>query len=209
MTLQIRTARSKIVYIMNVGRPREFNTEDALHAAMHQFWEVGYEATSLQDLMAVMRLSKSSLYQAFGSKHELLLRSLDSYQQFSVSELNKSLRKSSSSKVFLQQFLENVISEASAKEKKGCLLVNTANELAHRDQTVSKAVSKGMGNVANIIRKAIEQGKEEKIIDSTASTDELVSYVMANVSGLRTMVKSGAKKADLVPVVSMIMKTVY
>ena len=56
---------------MTTGRPRQFNEEQALEAAMEQFWAVGYEATSLQDLLRVMKLSKSSLYQTFGSKHDL------------------------------------------------------------------------------------------------------------------------------------------
>lgn len=194
---------------MNAGRPREFNTELALDAAMQQFWRVGYEATSLQDLLNVMKLSKSSLYQTFGSKHELFIRSLDYYQQSSVNELSNVLERSHSSKVFMRQFLEDVISEASLSKKKGCLLVNTANELAHRDKAIAKAVSKGMINVSSVIKASIIRGKDEKTISTKIKTDDLVGYVMSNVSGLRTIIKSGAKKVDLIPIVGMIMKTIY
>ena len=194
---------------MNAGRPREFNTEHALAAATQQFWRVGYEATSLHDLLDEMKLSKSSLYQTFGSKHALFIRSIDYYQESLVDDLSEVLEDSRSSKAFLQKFLEGVVAEASSIKKKGCLLVNTANELAHRDKTISKAVSRGMSNVANVIKLAIEQGKEENTISSKVKTDELVSYVMTNVSGLRTMIKSGAKKTTLNPVVSLTLKTIY
>jgi TetR/AcrR family transcriptional regulator, transcriptional repressor for nem operon len=194
---------------MNAGRPREFNTEQALEAAMQQFWRVGYEATSLQDLLEAMNLSKSSLYQTFGSKHELFLRSIDFYQQASVDELYESLNNSRTSKAFLKRLLEDVIAEAALKKKKGCLLVNTVNELAHRDKAVSTAVLNGFNNVANVIRDAIERGKKEGAIKSSISTDTLVNYIVTNVSGLRTMVKSGADKIELVLVINMIMKTVY
>lgn len=103
---------------MNMGRPREFDSEQALDAAMNQFWRVGYEATSLEDLLKVMRLSKSSLYQTFGSKRELFLRSIDFYQQAMVDDLNESLNNSPTSKVFVKRLLESVIAEASSKKEK-------------------------------------------------------------------------------------------
>lgn len=207
--MKIRTDESTIVYIMNLGRPREFNTEDALETAMQQFWLVGYEATSLQDLLDVMNLSKSSLYQTYGSKHELFLRSIDLYQKTSVSELQQCLNNSLTSKTFIKTLLEDVIAEASSKKKKGCLLVNTVNELSNRDKAVFKVVSNGIDNVASVIKQAVIRGKKEGTIKSTVSTDTLVNYIVSNVSGLRTMVKNGANKSQLVPLVNMIVKTVY
>jgi len=194
---------------MNAGRPREFKTEQVIEAAMQQFWRAGYEATSLQDLLEVMHLSKSSLYQTFGSKHELFLRSIDFYQQSLVDEIYKSLSNSRTSKAFLKQLLENVIAEAASKKKKGCLLVNTVNELSHRDKTVSKAVLIAFRNVGNVIRLAIEQGKKEGTIKTSVSTETLVDYIIINISGLRTMAKSGTDKSRLASVVNIIMKTVY
>tara|TARA_R110002096_G_scaffold190214_2_gene371246 strand:- start:19875 stop:20462 length:588 start_codon:yes stop_codon:yes gene_type:complete len=194
---------------MNPGRPREFNTEHALEVAMQQFWRAGYEATSLQDLLDVMKLSKSSLYQTYGSKHELFLRSIDFYQQTSVDALQQCLNDSPTSKAFMKKLLEDVIAEATSKKKKGCFLVNTANELSHRDKTVSTVVLNGFANIAGVIKEAIKLGKKEGAITSTVSTDILVNYIVSNVSGLRTMVKSGANKNELAPLVNMIMKTVY
>ncbi|GJM04409.1 MAG: TetR family transcriptional regulator [marine bacterium B5-7] len=176
---------------------------------MQQFWRAGYEATSLQDLLDVMNLSKSSLYQTYGSKHELFLRSIDCYQQVSVDELQQCLNDSLTSKAFMKRLLEGVIAEVTSKKKKGCLLVNTVNELSHKDKMVSKAVLKGFDNIAAVIKQAITRGKKEGAITSTVNTDVLVSYIVSNVSGLRTMVKSGANKNELVPLVNMIMKTVY
>jgi len=194
---------------MNAGRPREFKTEQVLEAAMQQFWRAGYEATSLQDLLEVMHLSKSSLYQTFGSKHELFLRSIDFYQQSLVDEIHKSLINSRTSKTFLKNLLENVIAEAALKKKKGCLLVNTVNELSYRDKKVSKAVSVAFNNVENVIQLAVEQGKKEGTIKTSVRTETLVNYIITNISGLRTMVKSGVDEARLSAVVNMIMKTVY
>src|SRR3569623_2223566 len=61
------------------GRPRSFDVEAAVERAMGVFWSRGYHATALPDLLRATRLSRGSLYAAFGDKHSLFLRALDRY----------------------------------------------------------------------------------------------------------------------------------
>ena len=195
---------------MTYGRPREFDIDRALEAATKQFWAVGYEATSLQDLLKSMGLSKSSLYQTFGNKHELFVRCLDHYQQSMVDKLNVQLDSSDSVKQFIANFLEGVIAEAkNSSGRKGCLLVNTANELSQRDADIAKAVTDGTVNVAKLFQQAIELGKQKKEINVDTSTEHLVSYLITSISGLRTMVKAGAETSTLKPVTDLIIKTLF
>ena len=135
---------------MTYGRPREFDIDRALEAATQQFWVAGYEASSLQHLLQAMNLSKSSLYQTFGNKHDLFVLCLKHYQQKMVEELNTQLVQSSSAKQFLSNFLEGVISEADLScAKKGCFLVNTANDLCQRDAAVAHAVAEATSELAS------------------------------------------------------------
>jgi TetR/AcrR family transcriptional repressor of nem operon len=195
---------------MTYGRPREFDIDRALEAATQQFWAVGYEATSLQDLLKSMGLSKSSLYQTFGNKHELFVRCLDHYQQSMVDKLNEQLNSSDSVKQFIAKFLEGVIAEAkNSSGRKGCLLVNTANELSQRDTDIAKAVTDGTGNVAKLFQQAIELGKQKKEISVDTPTEHLVSYLITAISGLRTMIKAGAETSTLKPVTDLIIKTLF
>jgi len=195
---------------MTYGRPREFDIDRALEAATQQFWTVGYEATSLQDLLKSMGLSKSSLYQTFGNKHELFIRCLDHYQQSMVDKLNEQLDSSDSVKQFIDNFLEGVIAEAkNSSGRKGCLLVNTANELSQRDTDIAKAVTDGTGNVAKLFQQAIELGKQKKEISVDTPTEHLVSYLITAISGLRTMIKAGAETSTLKPVTDLIIKTLF
>jgi TetR/AcrR family transcriptional repressor of nem operon len=193
---------------MNIGRPREFDTEQALEAAMMQFWRVGYEATSVQDLLKAMQLSKSSLYQTFGSTHQLFVRCLEYYQRSMAQSLNEQLNNARSARKFLERFLNGVVAEAAlATDKKGCMLVNTTNELFQRDAEIADAVSAGTNNLAKVLSRAIERGQREGDFDPSVKTETLVSYVLTNVCGLRTMVKGGADEKALQSVIALIMNT--
>src|ERR1700722_106063 len=61
------------------GRPRSFDTEAAVERAMGVFWSHGYNAAALPDLLQATKLSRGSLYAAFGDKRGLFLRALDRY----------------------------------------------------------------------------------------------------------------------------------
>ena len=62
-----------------MGRPRTFDEDEALLAAMHTFWTKGYDGTSMKDLTSAMGISGPSLYSAFGDKRELYLKTIDRY----------------------------------------------------------------------------------------------------------------------------------
>src|ERR1700752_3519798 len=72
-----------------MARPRSFDEQSVLQAVRDRFWDAGYAATSLDDLMQVSGLGKGSLYAAFGDKHQLFLRALRSYADNTASELRE------------------------------------------------------------------------------------------------------------------------
>lgn len=195
---------------MTYGRPREFDIDRALEAATQQFWAVGYEATSLQDLLKSMSLSKSSLYQTFGNKHDLFIRCLEHYQQSMVDKLREKLDNSSSVKQFVSEFLEEVIAESNNRSgRKGCFLVNTANELSQRDADIGRVVTDGTSNVAKVFQQAIELGIKKNEISAEPPVEHLVGYLITTVTGLRTMAKAGAEQNTLKPVVDLIIKSLF
>src|SRR4051812_19033882 len=73
------TGHSRFGYLRNVARTKEFDPETALRAALELFWERGYEATSMADLVEHMGVARASIYATFGGKHELYLKALDRY----------------------------------------------------------------------------------------------------------------------------------
>jgi len=182
---------------MTIGRPRQFNADKAITQATQQFWRGGYTATSLQDLLDCMSLSKSSLYQSFGNKETLFISCIDNYQAIFNKELSELLKSSSSGLKFIEQLLESVIQEVNNSERKGCLLVNTANELGAKNPIITVAIERGFNAVRITIKKALEKAILEGDLPQNADLDDLSAYLVVGISGLRTMVKAGAEYKNL------------
>ena len=77
------------------GRPREFDRDDVLGHAMTLFWEKGFEASSLSDIVEATGLNKSSLYNAFGSKSELFSTALERYVAMRTGEITEQIGRAS------------------------------------------------------------------------------------------------------------------
>jgi len=192
---------------MTIGRPRQFNADKAIAQATQQFWRGGYSATSLQNLLDCMSLSKSSLYQSFGNKETLFVSCIDNYQITFNQELSALLKSSTSGLKFIEQLLESVIQEVNSIERKGCLLVNTANELGAKDPIITAAIERGFNAVSVTIKKALEKAVSEGDLPKNVNLDDLSAYLVVGISGLRTMVKAGADYEKLYRVTQVLLNS--
>lgn len=193
---------------MTAGRPREFDTEQALDAAMHLFWRQGYEATSMQNLLDSMKLSKSSLYQTFGSKHDLFQQCIQYYRNMMTTGLQQRLAEASSGREFIEQFFMSIVDNANNPANRiGCLVMNTATELAQRDKDIGKLIKLGTENFADVFRQAVEQAQQEGDISPDKNAHSLGHFLMSNLSGLNSMVKAGASQAVLTDIVKEILRS--
>lgn len=119
------------------GRPREFELDDALDAAMNAFWLHGYESTSMADLVEATGVKKGSLYKAFGDKHALFVSSLERYMQKMEAELAPILMSAPTATVAVRRWIEFAQGTGSSDEcPRGCMIVNTISELAPHDPIV-------------------------------------------------------------------------
>src|SRR5581483_59927 len=123
------------------GRPRSFDVEAAVERAMDVFWSRGYHATALPDLLRATRLSRGSLYAAFGDKHSLFLRALDRYIADALTRMDNELARSREPVLGLRAYLAGYVDRTSGGNgRRGCLLVATVMELAGRDADVDRRV---------------------------------------------------------------------
>jgi TetR/AcrR family transcriptional repressor of nem operon len=183
---------------MSIGRPLQFDPDMALESAMHVFLRQGYEASSLQDLISAMGLSKSSFYQTFESKQVLFKRCIQFYRQGLIDELQLKLSKTDSGKAFIQTLFRGVAKETSGTDgRRGCLLMNTASEFAQTDPAIAELVSNSINKLTQVFEKAIEQGQQQGDIPADKNKHALANYLVSSMSGLKNMVKAGADSKSI------------
>ncbi len=162
------------------------------------FWRKGYGATSLTQLMAATGLSKSSLYQAFGSKHELFERCMERYRASMVRTMDDMLAATRSGRGFIEALLMGIADETRGPgARRGCLVMNAASEFAGRDPAIAAAVARSTASFTAVFRRALDEAKSGGEIPDHKDTGVLAAYVLTNVAGLRTMVKSGASAQEV------------
>ena len=124
-----------------MARSREFDEEVVLDAAMEYFWNWGYEATSVRDLIETTGLTGASLYNAFGDKRALFRAALDRYVESSIGERIRRC-EALSPREAVARFFEDILQRSlTDRQRKGCMLVNSALEIAPHDLEFRKVIA--------------------------------------------------------------------
>ncbi len=178
-----------------VGRPREFDTDVVLEAAMRAFWENGYEATSLADLMKATGLHKGSLYQAFGDKHSLFLQSLRRYLADARKHELDIMNAATGPLQGIADVVHGMIDMHDDHCPAGCLAINTIIELAPHDSEVATIMDAHVNAMRTSLESAIVAGQAAGQIDKTRPPELLAAMVMTFMSGLAIQARSGMDRA--------------
>jgi TetR/AcrR family transcriptional repressor of nem operon len=180
-----------------MARPREFDTLDALDRAMELFWTKGYEATSLQDLIDGMTVSKSSFYDTFGSKHDLYVMSLGRYIETVLAGAVARLESDEPGHQAILGVFDRLVRELTTPAgARGCFLDNGAVELALDDAQVRRQVETGRVRLTRAFRRAVRRGQADGSIaghDSRA----LSRYLMNVRHGLIVTAKTRPRRRSL------------
>jgi TetR/AcrR family transcriptional regulator, transcriptional repressor for nem operon len=188
-----------------MARPKEFDEETALAAALEVFWEKGFEATSVQDLTERMGIQKASLYNTFGDKRALFVRALDAYSTDTIAWYRQILdldRPVTVREAFRRLFQE--LTRACADEDcRGCMCVNSAVELARQDPAVGAMLDRHERALEELFSQTIDRGKQTGEIPAALDTTATARYLLNVIAGLGVALKGGAnaeKLADIVQV---------
>ena len=174
-----------------VGRPREFDVDEVLDAAMKAFWAKGYETTSLADLVSVTGLHKGSLYQAFGDKHSLFVQTLNRYLQNIRHHKNQVLDAAETPLAGIRAVLHGFIdmAEADSDCPKGCMAVNTLVETAPHDPEVQQIMSDHKKGMKASMIKRLTDAQAHGELSAEKSPEMICSLLMIFMDGLATTAK--------------------
>jgi len=172
-------------------RPREFDEEQALDAAMRLFWEKGYEATSLSDLTSRMGIQRPSIYSAFGDKKELFESALRKYTKMHASQIRNKLQHNESVKeAFRSLFTGLVNDEYNQSPNKGCFCTNTMVELAPHDEKFEILTREHQMYLSAIFQEALERAIHSGELTTNMNPKALAQTLVVSLIGLTVLLKS-------------------
>jgi AcrR family transcriptional regulator len=175
-----------------MGRPRQFDEQRVLSAIREQFWDAGYAATSLEDLMRVSGLGKGSLYAAFGDKHQLFLRALRSYTDAGASHLREKLAAAPRALDALRAFVTAAASDpGGAAARRGCLMANSTSELAAADPVVLAEAGRHYETITALVTECVVRAQNEGDVPPGADPVETARALLAAQQGLVFMGRTG------------------
>lgn len=194
------------VQYSDMGRQREFDEDHALAAATQVFWQQGFDASSMPTLLDAMGLSKSSFYEAFGSKDALFERCINGYADRMIFELRAMLERSPSGLKFIRGVLLGVADQTKDETTRlGCLIMNTATEFGQREPAVARMVTQHLGRFEDVFARALERAKDEGEWRTSRPTKSMARFLVCGLSGLKTMVKAGASRANIRETASLLL----
>ncbi len=172
-----------------------FDEKQVLNAVREQFWDAGYAATSLEDLMRVSGLGKGSLYAAFGDKRQLFLRALRGYTDENHDRLREALAKSPRALDALRLLLEVPVDDPGTR--RGCLMANSTCELGNADPEVLAHAHRTYETSTSLIADCVGRAQREGDLPADADPIALARSLLAAQQGLVFMSRTGLDAATL------------
>jgi TetR/AcrR family transcriptional regulator, transcriptional repressor for nem operon len=181
-----------------VARTKEFEPEKALTRAMDLFWRRGYEATSVHDLLEEMGIGRGSMYDTFGDKRALFLAALDRFEETRVSRADEILEGSASAVQGIRRLFETTIEGlVSYEPRRGCLLANTAVELAPHDEQIAGSISCYIRRTEDAFERALVRGRATGEIPADKDPKALARFLVSILHGVRVLARAGVDRAVL------------
>ena len=173
------------------GRPKAFDENEALTAAMNYFWEHGYDNTSLDNLLNVMGIKKSSFYSTFKSKEAVFSRSLELYRESMLSQL-KALNREIGPKQTLLMLTTMTINELKdSGQVKGCLLVNSGQECYKKYAQLSQQIALEFNFFQELFSSFVKEAQQLNEISNSKDAKIIAGRYMNTLNGLIVSIQAG------------------
>ena len=180
-----------------MARPREFDEAAVLDAAVQCFWARGYEATSIKDLMERTGLTAASLYNAYGDKRAMFRTALDHYIENSIGkriQRCEALPPRDAIRAFFDDILSRSIND---RERKGCLVVNSALEMAPHDPEFKETIAETLKRIEAFFLACVEKGQADGTITSSRPAVGLAQHLLGILMGIRVLARVRPERALL------------
>ncbi|MGW0251602.1 TetR/AcrR family transcriptional regulator [Nocardia goodfellowii] len=171
-----------------MARAKEFDPDTVLERALELFWERGYEATSMADLVRHLGIAKASIYATFGSKQEFFGKALRRYLDISDPQIMNELSQPGPVVPAVRALVWRYATEAAEDERHlGCLVVNSAVELAARDRGVARLVEASWAHLETTLTAALLRARAQGELPADADPRALARFLLVFLQGVRVL----------------------
>ncbi len=180
-----------------MARPKEFDEDKALHQAIRLFSQRGFAATSTDELMLVMGISRQSMYDTFGDKRVLFLKALEVYVNESVNSILQELEKPGSALSAVRGALVSFAERKELSGEEGCMGINAVCEFGQRDVDVTRIVGKTARKQRQVLMRVLGKAKTDGELAIDADLDSLADFFESTLAGVRLAAKGGKSRRAL------------
>lgn len=181
-----------------MARPREFDEDDALDAALDLFWRRGFEGTSIHDLVEATGVGRASLYATFGDKKQLFARVIDRYVERARRVLEALEGEGAVLDAIERVMLDGLKLATDREGPRGCFLLlagtqaNSEEDAWVREQFVASLLTR-----EELLTKAIKRGQRDGEIDKTLDAGDAARFLSVVQQGLASNARGGIGRARL------------
>lgn len=190
-----------------IGRPREFDMEHVLDAAVRLFRERGYNGASVADLRAMTGLTAGSLYKAFQDKRGLFVAALDHYVARREQALARHLSKARTGREKIRATLSSYADVSHGPEGRiGCMVLAGLTDADTFDAALADRFRQALSSLERRFRNFIEQGIDDASLPDHLDASSAAQYLVCVAEGLRALGKRGAKRSEVLAIVEQAMR---
>ncbi len=180
-----------------MGRPAKFDQTQMLETIQTVFWDNGYSATSLDDIMTSTGLGKGSLYAAYGNKEDMYVLAFADYCDWAIQDIQERLTGNDAGAIVRLRKYIRAGAKGAASSRRGCMLAKATAEVAGRFPEVDKIIQRTFAALERELARCVRQAQRAGEVAQDRDARTIAVTLLAALRGLESLGKAGISSASL------------